>query len=458
MSVVDPGGDHAPTLKRNLSLWDGIIFVVSLVIGSGIFLKPQAVLANSGSPGASILVWVIGGLITICCGLTIAEVASHIPRLGGLFTYLTELYGRVVGFLYGWVEAVIASPGACGAMAIAVATFASFFMPMSGSQQKVFAVLLIVTIVVVNAIATRAGVWLQNIATVLKLIPIAAIILWGLIRGDLGQMNFENVGGAEHSFGVAMLGVLWAYDGWINACTLGDEIDQPERNLPLAIITGITFVIIVSVLFNLAVFASVPLAQVATSPAVGNDVALALFGSWGGAFITAGMMISVFGALNSQMMSGARISLAVGQRRELPGGKILGAIHPRLKTPLNSLVFEGLISIAFVLVGTFNVLTDLVIFVIWIFFTLGVFGVFILRRRVEYNPQLYHVPLFPLVPILGLIGGAYLMVATILDSLTGALTGIGLTVLGLPFYYWAQRDHHHSPSARPGGGESRSAG
>jgi len=297
-------------------------------------------------------------------------------------------------------------------------------------------VLLIVTIVVVNAIATRAGVWLQNIATVLKLIPIAAIILWGLIRGDLGQMNFENVGGAEHSFGVAMLGVLWAYDGWINACTLGDEIDQPERNLPLAIITGITFVIIVSVLFNLAVFASVPLAQVATSPAVGNDVALALFGSWGGAFITAGMMISVFGALNSQMMSGARISLAVGQRRELPGGKILGAIHPRLKTPINSLVFEGLISIAFVLVGTFNVLTDLVIFVIWIFFTLGVFGVFILRRRVEYNPQLYHVPLFPLVPILGLIGGAYLMVATILDSLTGALTGIGLTVLGLPFYYW----------------------
>ena len=441
MSVVDPGVDHAPKLKRNLSLWDGIIFVVSLVIGSGIFLKPQAVLANSGSPGASLLVWVVGGLITICCGLTIAEVASHIPRLGGLFTYLTELYGKVVGFLYGWVEAVISSPGACGAMAIAVATFASFFVPMNGTQQKIFAVLLIVAIVAVNAIATKAGVWLQNIATVLKLIPIVAIIVWGLIRGNLGQMNFDNVGGAEASFGVAMLGVLWAYDGWVNACTLGDEIEKPERNLPRAIIIGITFVIAVSVLFNLAVFAAVPLTQVATSTAVGTDVARALFGNWGGAFITAGMMISVFGALNSQMMSGARISLAVGQRRELPGGKVLGAIHPKLKTPLNSLVFEGLISIAFVLVGTFNFLSDLVIFVVWIFFTLGVFGVFILRRRVPHNPQLYHVPLFPVVPILGLIGGAYLMVATILESFTGAMIGIGLTVLGLPFYYWAQHNH-----------------
>ena len=163
--------NSVPQLKRNITLFDGVIFVISLMIGSGIFLKPQAVLANSGSSGMALLMWILCGAITICCGLTIAEIAAYIPKLGGLYAYLGELYGSVIGFLYGWVEAIVSSPASCAAMAIAVATFASFFVPMTGLQQKMFAVLMIVVIVGVNAIATKAGVWLQNIATTLKLIP-----------------------------------------------------------------------------------------------------------------------------------------------------------------------------------------------------------------------------------------------------------------------------------------------
>ena len=269
-------------LKRNITLLDGIIFVISLMIGSGIFLKPQAVLANSGSSGMALLMWIIGGAITICCGLTIAEIAAYIPKLGGLYAYLGELYGTIVGFLYGWVEAVVSSPASCAAMAIALATFASFFVPMNGWQQKMFAVLMIVVIVVVNAIATRAGLWLQNIATLLKLVPIVAIMGFGLVQGTFGQMNFANVGSAQMSVGVALLGVLWAYDGWINTATLGAEMIRPEKDLPRAIVTGIAVVIVVYVLFNLAVFAALPLDQVATSDAVGRDVAVALFGCWGG--------------------------------------------------------------------------------------------------------------------------------------------------------------------------------
>ena len=201
-----------------------------------------------------------------------------------------------------------------------------------------FAVLMIVVIVVVNAIATQAGVWLQNIATFLKLIPIAAIIGAGLVQGTFGQMNFANVGSTQLSLGVALLGVLWAYDGWVNTATLGAEMTSPEKNLPRAIVTGIAVVIVVYVLFNLAVFTALPLDQVAVSEAVGRDVSVALFGRWGGAFITAGMLVSVFGALNSQMMSGTRISLAVGQRRELARLAGAGRHQPRFQTPINSLI------------------------------------------------------------------------------------------------------------------------
>lgn len=429
----------APQLKRDISLFDGFMFVISLMIGSGIFLKPQAVLADSGSSGMALLMWVLGGAITICCGLTIAEIAACIPKLGGLYAYLGELYGTIVGFLYGWVEAIISSPASCGAMAIVLATFASFFVPMSGLQQKMFAMLMIVVIVVVNAIATKAGVWLQNIATTLKLVPIFAIVGFGLAQGKFGQMNFTNVGSARMRAGIALLGVLWAYDGWINTATLGAEMTRPEKNLPRAIITGIGVVIVVYVLFNLAVFAALPLDRVATSEAVGRDVSLALFGRWGGAFITVGMLVSVFGALNSQLMSGTRVSLAVGQRRELPGWRVLGAVNRSFQTPINSLIFQGLIAIVFVLFGSFNSLSELVMFVIWIFFTLGVIGIFILRRRTEPVIGRYRVPLYPVVPLLGVAGGLYLMVATITEAPKKALLGIGLTLLGLPFYFWSKR-------------------
>jgi APA family basic amino acid/polyamine antiporter len=215
---------------------------------------------------------------------------------------------------------------------------------------------------------------------------------------------------------------------------------RPEKDLPRAIVTGIAVVIVIYVLFNLAVFAALPLDQVATSDAVGRDVSVALFGRWGGAFITAGMLFSVFGALNAQMMSGTRVALAVGKRRELPGWRVLGAINPRFQTPINALVFQGLIAVVFALFGSFNSLSDLVIFVIWIFFTLGVFGVFILRRRTTRVTGRYRVPLYPVVPLLGIAGGVFLMVATITEAPAKALLGIGLTLLGLPFYYWSRHN------------------
>lgn len=428
---------EAGTLKKNIRLVEGIVFVIGFVIGSGVFLKPSVVLKNMGSPGAALLVWIIGGLITICAALTIAELAANIPKVGGLYAYLTEIYGEKVGFLYGWVEAIIASPGSAGAIAIAFAMFSTFFVPMSEGQQKGLAILMIFLIITAQIISTRFGVWLQIISTIGKLIPIAAIIMFGMVNGTAHDFSFvsDNITKGAGA-GTALLGVLWAYDGWISSCTLGSEMKKPEKDLPFAIIFGVLFVMAVYVLFNLAIFNVLPAAAVVAAESVGVDVSVILFGTWGTAFITAGMLVSVFGTLNAQIACGARVSYAMGTQKQLPGSKALATINPKLSTPVNALIFQGALSILFILTGTFNSITNLVIFVLWIFFTLGIGGVFILRRKVNRDETLYKVPFYPVTPLLGIAGGVYLMYATIKGSFLSAMFGISITLAGLIVYHY----------------------
>lgn len=431
--------EKSPELKRNIKLFEAILFVIGFVIGSGVFLKPAVVLKNTGSSGGALLVWILGGLMTLCAALTISEIAAYIPKIGGLYTYLAELYGDVVGYLYGWVEGIISSPGSCAAIAISFATFATFFIPMSGMQQKLLAIIMVALIVAAQIIATKFGVWLQTLSTIGKLIPLAAIIIFGLVSGSAHDISMVNVGAGQGAgFGAALLGVLWAYDGWLNTCTLGAEIEKPEKNLPKTIIIGVLFVIVVYALFNIAIFNVLPATQVVASEKIGVDVSMKLFGNGGAAFITIGMMISVFGALNAQMACGTRIAFAMAKNKQLPAAKALSAVNPKLFTPVNSLIFQGLLSVLYILTGTFNSITDLVIFSIWIFFTLGVFGVFILRKRVQHNDKLYKVPFYPITPILGIIGGVYLMYSTLTGSFKQAMLGIGLTLIGLPVYYYCK--------------------
>lgn len=425
-------------LKRNIKMFEAMIFVIGFVIGSGVFLKPTVVLNNTGSSAGALSIWIIGGLITLCASLTICEIAAYIPKLGGLYTYLCELYGDVYGYLYGWTEAIIASPGGSAAMAIAIATFSTFFVPMSPVQQKLFAILMVLVVVTAQIISTKCGVYLQSLATVGKLIPIAAIIVYGLMNGTAHDVSFTPVAATGSGIGVALLGVLWSYDGWINTCTLGAEVENSPKNLPRAIIGGLLFVIVVYIAFNLAIFNVVPTSEMLASNKIGVDVSVRLFGAGGTAFITAGMIVSIFGALNAQMTCGTRIALAMGQNRVLPAGKILGTIHPKLRTPIHALLFQTLLCIGFILTGSFDSLTDLTIFAIWIFFTLGIYGIFILRKKMPRDENLYKVPLYPLTPILGMLGGVYLLYSTVKDSFQGAMLGIVLTLIGLPVYYYCK--------------------
>jgi APA family basic amino acid/polyamine antiporter len=218
------------SLKKNVTFVEAMAIVIGTIIGSGIFLKSGIVLKNAGTPFMSILAWVLSGLITLASALSIAEISSAIPKSGGLYTYLSELYGETFGFLLGWVQTIISYPASVAAQAIAFATYANFFIPIGAMQQKILAVIVLAFILTMNIISTKYGGFIQTAATIGKLIPVAAIILLGLVKGTFSVAGSVSSSGAS-GFGAAMLGTLWAYEGWISVTNMAGELKNPAKDL-----------------------------------------------------------------------------------------------------------------------------------------------------------------------------------------------------------------------------------
>lgn len=431
-----------PESGCSVGFLQGLAIVVGMIIGSGIFLKPSIVLTHAGSAALALAAWVLGGVVTLCSALSIAEIASNIPRAGGLYTYLEELYGEKVGFLLGWVQSVISYPASVAAQAIAFATYSAYFLPMTAWQQRFLAFGVLAMLLVLNILSTRCGGVIQMVATVGKLIPVAAILGIGLFSGvapGASGMSGELIGVSGGGIGAAILGTLWAYDGWIGVTNMAGEMKNPKKNLPKVISIGIIFVIAVYALFNIVLFNGLPASQLAASETPGADAAVALFGPGGAAFLTVGIIISVFGALNGYLMTAARVPQAMAERKLLPMSGVLGKLHPKFGTPANALIMQAVLATVYILSGSFNFLTDLLIFVLWIFFTLGVFGVFLMRRRGLSRKKNYRVPLYPMTPIIGIAGSLFILGSTVVDEPVQSLIGLGVTALGMPVYFWLKK-------------------
>ena len=431
--------NHEPkTLKKNIGLGDAITMVVGVVIGSGIFFKSSSVFANAGTPLLGILAWILGGVVTIASALTVTEIATAIPKTGGVFVYLKELYGEKWAFLFGWVQSIIYVPGVTAALSIVFVTQATFFIPMSELQQKVLAISLIFFIILVNILSTKLGSKVQFVSTIAKLIPIVIIIVFGLIQGKAG--GFSAVASTAKSstgmtgFGAAILGTLWAYDGWVGISNMSGELKNPGKDLPKAIIMGLTMIIAVYLLINVAIINIIPVETVIASATPASDAAIVLFGNGGAALIAAGIMISIFGALNGYLMTGVRIPFAMAQDKLFPGAKSLGKINKRTETPINAFIFTGILAALYVLSGSFEVLTNLAMFVVWLFFIMTVSGIFILRSKFNHLPRSYKVPLYPIVPLIGIAGGIYIIISTLITDTQYALFGLAITIAGLPVY------------------------
>ena len=428
--------------KKSVGFLQGLAIVVGMIIGSGIFLKPGVVLNDAGNPVMALIAWVLGGVVTLCSALSIAEIASNIPKAGGLYTYLEALYGEKVGFLLGWVQSVISYPASVAAQAIAFATYSAYFIPMNEWQQRFLAFGVLGLLLLLNILSTRCGGIIQVVATIGKLIPVVAILGIGLFSGmapGASGLSTSLIGEGGGGIGAAILGTLWAYDGWIGVTNMAAEMNNPKKNLPKVISIGIVFVIAVYALFNIVLFNALPGDQLAISATPGADAAVALFGEGGATFLTIGIMISVFGALNGYLMTAARVPQAMAEKKQLPLSDILGKLHPKFGTPANALIMQSVLAVVYILSGSFNFLTDLLIFVLWIFFTLGVIGVFILRKRGLSARENYRVPLYPVTPMIGIAGSAYILGSTMISSPDRSLLGIAVTLLGIPVYFWLKK-------------------
>ncbi|WP_142413279.1 APC family permease [Hathewaya massiliensis] len=429
-------------LKKSISFLNALTLVIGTIIGSGIFLKIGVVFKNSGSSFMGLMAWVIGGVISLCSALTIAEVGSAIPKTGGLYVYLEELYDEKLGFLFGWVQTIIVCPASVAALAIAFANFGVFFLPMTNTQIKIFASIVLLVVLGFNVMGTKYGGIIQVVSTFGKLLPILAIVTIGFFKGTVGNAISLSDVSIGAGFGTAILGTLWAYDGWIYVTNMAGELKNPKKDLPRSIIIGVTFVIFIYAIFNFVLLKIIPFNEIIATREPAADAAIILFGKGGAIFVVLGIMVSVFGTLNGYLMSGGRVPFAMAERGQLPFYKFISKVHPKFNTPSNSLILEALLAVGYILSGSFNRLTDMIVFVLWIFFTLGVFSIFILRKRHKDKERTYTVPLYPITPIVGILGGLYIIISTINNDTINSLTGIGITLLGLPVYYFLRYKKH----------------
>jgi len=456
-------------LVRGLSLIAAISIVVGNVIGTGVFLKARVMTCNVGTPKMVLLVYVIAGLLSLAGALTYAELAAMMPHAGGEYVFLREAYGPRWAFLYGWMSFFIGKAGSQAALGVGFAIFLNVLLGGSLSGQyfsanllgyqipfghlQVVALAAIVIVTLINCAAVKVS---GGVAAVLTGIKIGLVLLVGvgafLAQGaDWSHFAMSNSGGACEGvaasaragfagFGAAMLGALWAYDGWNNVTLVAGEVKDPHRNLPRALIGGMLLVSGLYIFVNFAYFyvlSPTEVANVSAASSVATEVARRFLGPLAISLIAAALLSSTFGTLHTSILTGARVPYAMAQDRLF--FRSLSTVSSRTHVPIGALIAQAIWACILTLSGSFDTLTDYAIFGLWIFYALVTTSVFVFRKRMPDAERPYRTWGYPVVPILFLIVAGMLLVNTVLTTPKQALTGVGLIALGLPVYwYWAR--------------------
>ena len=426
-------------LQKSLGIAAALSTVVGMVIGGGVFFKPQAVYTlTGGAPGLGILAWIIAGIMTITAGLTAAEVSAAIPKTGGMMVYIEEIYGKKLGFLTGWMQTVLFFPATAAAIAVMFGQQAaillnnpSLVMPMS------IGVILLVGIL--NTFGSKTSGTIQTVSTVCKLIPLVLIIVFGFIKGS-GDNPIMNPLVAEGIrpmgiIGQLLVAILFAYDGWINVGALAGEMKNPGKDLPKAIIGGLSIVMAINVVINLAYLWVLPASELAQYASPASIVAEKIFGPVGGKLINVGILVSVFGCLNGYLLTGPRIPYTLANQKLLPA--TFGKLNKN-GVPANATLFMVVLSVIYALSGQFNLLSDLSMFAIWAFYTLTFIGVIKLRKTQPDLKRPYKVPFYPVIPIISICSGLFVVIDQLflagMKSSMISLGGVIVTLIGLPVY------------------------
>lgn len=475
-----PGG--APEPERTLGLPAAVSMVIGTVIGSGIFLVTSQMMLSVGSTPMVLAVWVFGGILTMFGALSYAELSAAMPQSGAEYVYLKAAYGPVWGFIYGWTITWVAKPGSAAALASGGYRYLSEFFP--GLNDVVFSVALpigpgggpldihkgqflgaglIILFSAVNMLGTRLGGGLQVAGTGLKVALITGIILGGLATGHGSIANFHSSlpvhsgpvhsgvdaarpvhGGADPSGGiagffVALVAALWAYDGWNTASMIGSDIQNPQKNLPRALIWGTVAVIAIYVTANLAYLYVLSAPEVAASQRVAADMMRRVAGPAGAAMVSVAAIVSILAALNGVLISGSRVPFAMA--RDGYFFAWVGRIS-RFQTPAASLALQGVWAVLLLASGRFEDIIKMVIFTEWILYGMATAGVLVLRKTRPEMPRPYRVWGYPIVPLAFVLVAGALLYVTLRESPRESGMGLGLIALGLPFYYyWKRREN-----------------
>src|SRR5918911_8772 len=434
------------TLPRRLGLWSAVAVVIGTTIGSGIFRSPAGIADRLPGPLPLMTVWVVGGLLALCGALTLAEVAGAYPHTGGIYVFCREGWGRLAGFLFGWAELVIIRAAALGAIAI---TFGEYFLRVIGFNPSVapydgyahyIAAAAIVLMSAVNIRGVRLSAVVQNGTTIAKYTGLLVIVLLSLALAlpQTGAANFTPAvppgSFAVAPFGLALVSVLWAYDGWADLSFISGEVKDPRRNLPRALILGTVAIIAIYLLANVAYLAVMPVDEIRTSRLVAADVASRLVGAAGVVFVATTVMLSTFGTLNGSILTSPRIFFAMADDGLL--FRRVASVHARYQTPHVAIIIAGALGAGFVLLRTFEQLADTFVTAIIPFYALGVASVYVLRRRASYDPP-FRTPGYPVVPALFVLATIYLLANAIIDpsSRWATLAVMAVTLLGIPIFY-----------------------
>ncbi len=469
------------TLIRGLGLIAAISIILGNVIGTGVFLKARVMTCNVGSPTWVIVAWIAAGILSLAGALTYAELSAMKPEAGGEYVYLRDAYGRVWSFLYGWMLIFVGKTGAQASVAVVFAIGLNDFLDGKLKQtlinQNVFgyqfeltslqiiAVMMIVIFTTINCASVYLSGRIATALTFVKIILIAGVgagaFVWvaggtfshfsmladgGTCEGVADSVRF---GSANYSFiagfGAAMLGALWGYDGWNNLTLVAGEIQKPERNLPVALIGGTILIILLYVFVNIAYFYVLDpttIASVSRDSSVAKEVVSRFFGGdlksvavgFAVALFTVGLMLSSIGTLHTSILTGARVPYAMAQDGLM--FEAMGKLSEGTRVPIFALVVQGVWACLLALSGSFDTLTDYVIFGSWIFYALATSTVFVFRRKYPAMIRPYKAFGYPVVPILFLIVAGWLLISTLINAPTQSLIGILLIALGLPVYYY----------------------
>jgi len=450
-----PADRWGERLIRRLGLWSAVAVLVGSTIGSGIFRTPAGVAQKIDDVPLFLLAWVVGGVVVLCGALTYSELAAAFPRSGGVYVFLRESFGKLPAFLFAWAELWIIRPGAFGAIGITASAYTLRTLgsdpaavivsagPLDVRAEQLLGAGYILLVGTVNFFGIHRGAVLQNLSTAFKVGALALLVLVGFALGTpsadipAGGIFAQRAAVGLSPFLLAMVAILWAYDGWADLAFVGGEVQNPQKTLPRALLIGTAIVVVLYIAANFVYLYLIPIQQMKGAELVAADVARLVIGPAGVVIVSGAIAVSTFGTLNGSMMTAPRIFFAAAEDRLFP--QAIARVDPKTHAPTGAVVLMTVMGMIFILIRTFTALADQFIIGIWPFYALAVAGVFVLRRTQPQLERPYRTWGYPVVPLV-FLAGALLLLGNYLVSETAAFAiDIGIILTGIPAYLLWQR-------------------